>query len=210
MKRVLACIMCGCMLEEEDRDAGTCPRCRLAKEGGAPRASSGSVFDPGNLRSSKKAQTPPVSAPGSVPASEAAPVPPRKPRILVVDDEPVLLKFLCSRLVSQGFETLTAADGQEAFEKAVREKPDLILTDVLMPRMTGYDLLHKLQKQTDGSEHIPVLVMTAKGAMKEFFGDWEIHGFMTKPIDPVELIAKIKELIAIAERVRAKKKGKKK
>lgn len=207
MKRVLACIMCGNMLEEEDRDRGTCPRCRVSKE--PARETSGDIFDPANLR--KKKGLPPLPAkPVEAPASAPAPLPPRKPKILVIDDEPILIKLLSKRLESQGFEVLTAADGQEGFEKTLKERPDLIVSDVMMPRMTGYDLLHKLHKQTDGTEHIPILIMSAKGGMKDFFGDWEIHTFITKPVDPVELIAKIKDLLATAEKVRMRKTGKKK
>lgn len=209
MRRVLACIMCGNMLEEEDRDIGTCPRCRVSKEPPKEDAS-GDVFAPANLRKKKAAASAPMSEMLAPPAPAAAPVPARKPRILIIDDEPILLKFLGKRLESQGYDILTAFDGQEGFEKTLKEKPDLIISDVMMPRMTGYDLLHKLQKQTDGTEHIPILIMSAKGAMKEFFGDWEIHGFITKPIDPVELIAKIKDLLTTAEKVRLRKTGKKK
>lgn len=210
MRRVLACIMCGNMLEEEDRDIGTCPRCRVSKEP-VKEESSGDVFAPANLKKKKAPAAPaPVSEKPAAPAPLAVPVPARKPRILIIDDEPILLKFLGKRLESQGYDVLTALDGQEGFEKTLKEKPDLIISDVMMPRMTGYDLLHKLHKQTDGTEHIPILIMSAKGAMKEFFGDWEIHAFITKPIDPVELISKIKDLLATAEKVRLKKTGKKK
>ncbi len=208
MKRVLACIMCGCMLEEEERDIGTCSRCRVdSRPASEQKADPGqSVFDPSLLKKKKPA----APAQESVPPPAAPPKPPRKIKILVIDDEPVLVKFLTKRLESQGYEVISACDGQEGFEKIKSEKPDLILSDILMPRMTGYDLLQKLKKETDGTEHIPVLIMTAKGSMREFFSDWEIHSFMTKPMDPVELLSKIKNLLELAEQVRAAKKPKKK
>ncbi len=209
MKRVLACIMCGCMLEEEDRDIGTCARCRLdSRPSSQQKKDPGqSFFDPDLLRKKKSSEPSRENPPAAVPLPPQAP---RKMKILVIDDEPILVKFLSKRLESQGYLVISASDGQEGYEKIKSEKPDLILSDILMPRMTGYDLLHKLKKETDGSEHIPVLIMTAKGSMKEFFTDWEIHSFMTKPIDPVELLAKIKNLLELAEKVRNSKKPKKK
>lgn len=192
MRRILACIQCGCMLDPGEQKAGLCPRCRLTQSAAAP------------------AEKP--AEPEIPPAPEIKKNPPAAPqktkrRILIADDDAVFRKFIANRLTAEGFVILTARDGQEAFETAVREKPDLVLIDVLLPRLTGYDLVHKLHKQTDGSQHIPILILTAKRSMKKFFSEWEIHGFMTKPIDPAEVTAKIRELIETAEFAREKRGG---
>ena len=180
--RKKACIMCGSILESETELArAICLRCKPA--------------------STEKEKPLPVSeAPVSTPPEGNAARPPRK--ILLIDDEPLLLKLLKNRIEAAGYEVITAGDGEEGYGKIKVLRPELILTDLMMPNLTGYDLLKRLQKETDGTQHIPVLVMTAKGGMKDFFETWEIHGFIRKPIDPEELIAKIDALIDTAGKIK--------
>ena len=112
MKRVLACIMCGCMLEEEDRDIGTCARCRLdSRPSSQQKKDPGqSFFDPDLLRKKKSSEPSRENPPAAVPLPPQAP---RKMKILVIDDEPILVKFLSKRLESQGYLVISASDGQE-------------------------------------------------------------------------------------------------
>lgn len=177
-----SCIMCGSILESETELAQViCLRCKPA--------------------AAEKEKPLPVSeTPVSAPSAGKAASPPRK--ILLIDDEPLLLKLLKNRIEAAGYEVLTAGDGEEGYARIKALCPDLILTDLMMPGLTGYDLLKRLQKEKDGTQHIPVLVMTAKGGMKDFFESWEIHGFIRKPIDPEELIAKIDALIDTAAKLK--------
>lgn len=124
--------------------------------------------------------------------------------VLVIDDDPSIVKLLKSRLEHHGYYVLTAEDGEQGYEVIKSKRPDLIISDILMPKMTGYDLLQKLKKETDGTQNIPVLILTAKGSMKDFFSKWEIHAFMVKPVAAEDLIAKIEELLRVA-RLRRKK-----
>ena len=103
-------------------------------------------------------------------------------KILIVDDEPHLLTLMESRFVSSGYEVATASDGREGLEKAKSEKPDLIILDILMPEMTGYEFMQKF-KQDKEIRDIPVIIASAKGSMKDFFSSWEVFSFIPKPFD---------------------------
>lgn len=82
-------------------------------------------------------------------------------RVLVVDDEPELAKIIQVRLAANGYDVIRAENGQEALDKAESEKPELILLDVMMPKMHGLDVLRKLKEDPD-TEGIPVVMLTAK------------------------------------------------
>lgn len=121
---------------------------------------------------------------------------PRKPKVLLVDDEPHVLEVLKKRFEFNQYEVLTAIDGEEGYAKIKAEKPDLIVLDILMPGMTGYEVLKKLRAGNDGTEKIPVIVITAKGAMRNFFPFSKRDAFMVKPFQPEALLEKAAELLA--------------
>lgn len=133
-------------------------------------------------------------APG--PAAQSA----DKKRILVIDDEPALCRLIKIRLEAKGYEVLEARDGESGYGILLREKPDLVISDIMMPRMTGYDLLHKLKKESGEVRKTPVIIMTSRSSMKDFFSDWEIHAFLVKPFEPEDLAAKVKDLLDRAGR----------
>lgn len=119
----------------------------------------------------------------------------RKKRILVIDDEPMIVKMLVNRLQTQGYDVLTAQDGEEGYQKIKQERPDLIISDILMPKMSGYNLVEKLAVETDGTEKIPVIIITARGQMKELFNVWHYRYFLEKPFEPDMLLGKVKEIL---------------
>jgi len=117
-------------------------------------------------------------------------------KILVVDDEINLIELVQTRLEANGYEVITANDGEEGLEKAKNEKPNLILLDVMMPKMDGYKAC-SLLKSDEQYRNIPIILFTGK-AQKDFEDVGKKAGadaFMTKPFDPPELLAKIEELI---------------
>ncbi len=114
----------------------------------------------------------------------------RKKRILVVDDETEIVQILQIRLEANGYEVLSAHDGLQALEKVHAEKPDLILLDILMPRMDGGTFLHRM-KELGLLGIIPIIVLTAKANMREFFLVQEIADFMVKPFDSRNLLREI-------------------
>lgn len=80
-------------------------------------------------------------------------------KILLVDDEPLVIKALSKRLLSEGFDLYHAADGQEAMTKVDQIKPDLILLDIIMPKLDGISVLKKL-KENSATQNIPVIILT--------------------------------------------------
>ena len=115
-------------------------------------------------------------------------------KILIADDEPAIIEILKTSLAAAGYETCSARDGVEALEKVKSEKPDLIIMDVLMPRMTGLDAIKKIRENRE-LRGIPALMISAKGSMKDYFLDIPGVEFISKPYDSKELINKIKLLI---------------
>lgn len=119
-----------------------------------------------------------------------------KERILIVDDEPHIRRILTFLLQQRGYETLTAADGVEALDVARTELPDLILLDLMMPRMDGFEVCGKLREEFSTSQ-IPVIMVTAKGEVLD-----KVRGltggandYLTKPYDNKELIARVQNVL---------------
>lgn len=117
-------------------------------------------------------------------------------KILVVDDEPDVNALLTLMLKTQGYNVIVAGDGQEALEKARGENPDLILLDVMLPRIDGYKVARML-KFDENYSHIPIIMLTAKIQEKDRQTGLEmgVNEYMTKPFDTAALLARIKELL---------------
>jgi DNA-binding response OmpR family regulator len=115
-------------------------------------------------------------------------------KILVVDDEPDVASLLTLMLKSQGYAVINAADGQEALEKARGESPDLILLDVMLPKMDGYKVARML-KFDENYSHIPIIMLTAKIQERDKATGLEMgaNDYLTKPFDTAVLLARIKE-----------------
>ena len=119
--------------------------------------------------------------------------------ILVADDESHILHVVSLKLRNAGFKVVTARDGQEAFELAVQEQPDLIITDYHMPQLSGIELCRKL-KQDQATQHIPAIMLTARGYHLEPH-DTEQSGILrmlSKPFSPRQLLATVNEVLAKA------------
>jgi len=117
-------------------------------------------------------------------------------KILIVDDEIQLIKLVQMRLEAHGYEVIAANDGEEGLEKAKIEKPDLIILDVMMPKMDGYQVCRLLK--TDALyTNIPIILFTGK-AQDEFeeIGDKVgADAFIRKPFDSKVLLGKVEELL---------------
>lgn len=114
------------------------------------------------------------------------------PKILVVDDELHIIKILDYKLRGAGYTVISAKDGVEALEKAKKERPDLILLDVMMPRLDGFETLEALKKDPD-TQGIPVFMLTVRGRAADRTRGQElgIADYITKPFSPTTLLAKI-------------------
>ncbi len=117
-------------------------------------------------------------------------------RILVVDDEEDLVVIISKALRYKGYEVITANDGQEGLEKAKTQKPDLIVLDLMLPKMNGYKVCGLLKKDTKYAK-IPVILLTAKADAENIELGEKIgaDAYMTKPYEQDALLSKIKELI---------------
>ncbi|MDQ3877357.1 MAG: response regulator [Actinomycetota bacterium] len=117
-------------------------------------------------------------------------------RILVCDDDPVILRLLQVNLELEGYEVLTAQNGEEAVEVATAELPDLILLDIMMPRMDGYQAV-KLIKSQDNTKHIPVVFVSAKAQQSDvdLGKSYGVADYLTKPFDPTEMIDLVGRLV---------------
>jgi len=115
-----------------------------------------------------------------------------KKKILVVDDEPDVLVYLTTLFEDNGYETISAEDGEQCLEVAKSEKPDLITLDLIMPKQSGVRSYRYLKKDPDLKD-IPVIIITAMGESMEDYlhklkGFPDPDGFSNKPIDSKELI----------------------
>ena len=116
-------------------------------------------------------------------------------KILVVDDSPTERHVLVEMLTSAGYTVITAESGEEGIDKAKAELPDLVLRDVVMPGLNGYQATRTLTRD-DVTKHIPVIVCTSKSqATDKIWGLRQgAHDYMVKPINGEELLAKIAAL----------------
>jgi len=110
-------------------------------------------------------------------------------RILIVDDEVRITNFLRSKLKASGYEVLTAGNGFEGLEQAQAQEPDMIILDVLMPKMDGLEMLKELRSFST----VPVIMLTAKGADADRIKGLELGAddYLPKPFNPDELVARI-------------------
>ena len=111
-------------------------------------------------------------------------------KILVVDDEQQLALAVKIRLQSRGYEVVTAHDGQQGLELLEREKPDLVILDVLMPVMDGYSCLREINARV-GRGKLPIIVLTARDRMKDLFELEGIEDYVIKPFDHEDLLVRI-------------------
>ena len=118
------------------------------------------------------------------------------PLILVVDDNPMNLDILQTRLSVHGYDILTAADGEEALAVAREKRPDLILLDIMMPKLDGIEVCKQLK--ADASLPVmPIIMVTAKADSKDIVAGLDAGGdeYLTKPLDQAALVARVKSML---------------
>src|SRR5216684_3862072 len=122
------------------------------------------------------------------------------PRILAVDDNPTNLEILRVRLNAQGYEVVTAVDGEAALVQVRELEPDLVLLDVMMPKLDGISVLKQLKQDTT-LRFIPVILVTAKADTDDVVKGLEAGGddYLTKPFEHAALVARVRSLLRIKE-----------
>lgn len=114
--------------------------------------------------------------------------------VLVVDDEPVLAEMVSMALRYEGWNITTAGDGSSAIAAALRQRPDVVVLDVMLPDMSGLDVLHKLRSENPG---LPVLLLTAKDAVEDRIAGLTAGGddYVTKPFSIEEVVLRLRALL---------------
>jgi DNA-binding response OmpR family regulator len=117
-------------------------------------------------------------------------------RVLVVDDEIYIVHILEFTLTMEGYEVLTAADGEEALRKIEQDRPDLVVLDIMMPKLDGYEVCRRL-RQDDEFRSLPVILLSAKGRPIDRETGLEVGAddYIVKPFSPRRLLEKIRELL---------------
>ena len=117
-------------------------------------------------------------------------------KILIVDDEVQLVEMVKMRLEAAGYDIISAYDGQDGFDKARKEKPDLIILDLMLPKMDGYKICGLLKNDARYSK-IPIIMFTARVQEEDvrLGKDLGAEEYVTKPFDPKILLSKIKVLL---------------
>jgi CheY-like chemotaxis protein len=118
-------------------------------------------------------------------------------KILIADDDPIIIKLLQVNLEMEGYDVVTAHDGQDAVEKAGKEVPDLVILDIMMPRMDGWAARQALLGNPDLKE-IPVIFLSARAQQADLRKGYEadVAEYITKPFDPVDLLDVVHRVLA--------------
>ena len=119
-----------------------------------------------------------------------------KGRILVVDDEIYIVHILDFSLGMEGYEVVTALDGEQALEKLKVEKPDLIVLDIMMPKLDGYEVCKAIKSDPE-TRQIPVILLSAKGRNVDQKMGFDVGAddYITKPFSPRKLVERINQLL---------------
>lgn len=117
-------------------------------------------------------------------------------KILIVEDEDQMVDLLTIRLEANGYEVITAGDGSAGLEKAQKEKPDLMILDLMLPKMDGYKVCGLLKRDARYAK-IPIIMFTAKAQEedRDLGREVGVDAYLTKPFEPEVLLAKIEELL---------------
>ena len=114
-------------------------------------------------------------------------------KILIVDDEKNIVDIIAFNLKKEGYTVITAADGEEGVQKAMEENPDLILLDIMMPKMDGYEVCKKIREK----KNTPIIMLTARAEELDKVLGLELGAddYMIKPFDSKELVARVKAVL---------------
>ena len=117
--------------------------------------------------------------------------------VLVVDDDPVIQRLLRVNFEMEGYDVIVAKDGVDGLEKARAERPDIVVLDIMMPRMSGLDVAKALKSDPDTAS-MPVLLLSAKAQEADLRAgeDSGADEYLTKPFDPLQLLQRVEYLLA--------------
>lgn len=114
-------------------------------------------------------------------------------KLLIIDDEPDILKIITLSFGKEGYQIITAVDGEEGMEKFYREKPQLVILDLMLPKIDGFEICRLLRKDSD----VPVIILSAKGDELDRLMGFRMGSddYVTKPFSPSELLMRVKAIL---------------
>jgi len=115
-------------------------------------------------------------------------------KVLVIDDNRIILRIIKTKLVNEGLDVILASDGEEGLKKAFTEKPDLIISDIIMPKLNGFEVYHELQKNPE-TQKVPVIFLTAWGEESEVLKEIGPSTVITKPFSPRQMLNTVNSLL---------------
>ncbi len=118
-------------------------------------------------------------------------------KILIVDDDPNIVLLVRTYLQHKGYEIVSAADGMEAIEKAKAEKPDVMIMDILMPRLDGYQAAERIRALGPHFRRMPIIIITVKEKLEVLFENLKIASFLAKPFRMEELEREVLRVLSL-------------
>jgi two-component system alkaline phosphatase synthesis response regulator PhoP len=120
-------------------------------------------------------------------------------KILIADDEDVVLEIMARKIASQNYEVITAKDGQEAWDKIVSDVPDVIILDLNMPKMSGWALLSRLRQNPPTKRWQPVIIISAQNELESFQKgiNLEADHYLTKPCQIEDILKAIRLMLSL-------------
>jgi DNA-binding response OmpR family regulator len=118
--------------------------------------------------------------------------------VLVVDDDPVIMRLLEVNFEMEGYTVVTATDGQQALDRITSNAPDLVVCDIMMPVVNGLEVVERLRQSSDETlQRLPVILLSAKAQASEVQRGLDVGAddYITKPFDPLELIERVQALL---------------
>ena len=120
---------------------------------------------------------------------------PEAKKVLICDDDPVILRLLQVNLEIEGYDVVIAHHGEEAVDKALAETPDLVILDIMMPRMDGYEACRQIRSH-DETKEVPIVFLSARAQQSDIDKGraYGVSDYLTKPFDPTDLLEVIERL----------------
>lgn len=118
-------------------------------------------------------------------------------KVLVIDDNRFILRVIKTKLSSNGLDVLTAGNGEEGVEKAFAERPDLVITDIMMPKLDGFGVYHELQKNPE-TQKIPVIFLTAMGEESDELRELGPATVIYKPFSAKQVLNTVNSMLSLS------------
>ncbi len=120
-------------------------------------------------------------------------------KVLMADDEEAILEIMAKKVAAQGYQVITARDGQEAWDKITTQTPDIILLDLTMPNMDGWEVLSRLRANPSGKKWQPVIIISALGEVDSVRKGFELEAdhYLTKPCRIEDILKAIRLMVAL-------------